>query len=133
VRELGRALDAREPVSDERMQEVLLLVGQCVARVIDHSERGVRVVAQEVCGGRVPDHRVQPPATTSVGPRTPTRDRDLPSFTDSLEHRLVDERGGRGDIAFLPLQQSRFIEAMSGAAPDSAPPTSTPTSRREWG
>jgi hypothetical protein len=40
----ARALDAREPVSDERAQEVRLLVGQCVARVIDHRERGVRVV-----------------------------------------------------------------------------------------
>ncbi len=52
VRALGRspgALYACEPFTDERTKEVWLLVGQCVARVIDHGERGVRVVVHVVC------------------------------------------------------------------------------------
>jgi hypothetical protein len=42
--------------------------------------------------------------------------RDLPSFTDSLERRLVDERGGRGDIAFVPLQQGALHRGDVGQA-----------------
>src|SRR4051812_49874206 len=57
----ARALDAREPLSEEGAQEVGLLVGQGVSRLVDHGERGVRIVVEEVGGGGIADRRVQPP------------------------------------------------------------------------
>ena len=61
-------------------------MGQGVTRVIDHRERGVRVVVYEVCSGRVSDRRVQPPRhderRTRV--RRPLVAGELLSLADSL-------------------------------------------------
>jgi hypothetical protein len=55
-------------VTDERGQEIRLLVGECVTRVIDHRERGVRVVATRSAAAAYPTVESSRPATSSVGP-----------------------------------------------------------------
>ena len=35
---------------------------------------------------------------------------ELPPLADPLERRLVDERGGRGDVAFVPLEHLRGLD-----------------------
>ena len=89
-----------------------MLVGQGVSRVVDHGERGVRVVVDEVGSGGIPDRRVQPPRHDHC--RTRVRRRviggELPPFADSLERRLVDERGGRGDVTFVPFEHLRGLD-----------------------
>jgi hypothetical protein len=96
----ARPLDAREPLSEESAQEFRLLVGQGVSRVVDHGERGVRVVVKEVGSGGIPDRRVQPPRHDQC--RTGVCRRVIggegPPLADSLERRLVDERCGRRDV-----------------------------------
>jgi len=105
-------LYAREPFCDECTKELWLLVGQRVTRVIDHREGGVRVVVHEVCSGRVPDCRVQSPRHDQrwTRVRRPLIAGELPSLADSLERRLVDERGRRADMAFVPLQHLRALD-----------------------
>ena len=36
--------------------------------------------------------------------------RKRPPFADSLERRLVDERGGWGDVAFVPFEHFRGLD-----------------------
>ena len=105
-----RAFDARQPLGDEGAQEIRLLVGQRVARVVDHRERGVRVVVDEVGRGRVPDRRVQPPRHDQrrTGVRRPGRGSAHRSPT--AHRRLVDERGGRGDEPFVPVEHLRGLD-----------------------
>jgi hypothetical protein len=80
-----------------------------VVRVIDHRERGLRVVMYKVCSGCVPGP--SSPAARHHQHRTgvhrPVIGRELPSLTDSLERRLVDQRGRRGDMMFVPLKDLR--------------------------
>jgi hypothetical protein len=96
----------RQPLDEEGVQEFRLLVGQRVSGVVDHGERGVRVVVDEVGGGGVSDRRVQPSrhdqGWARVGRRRNGRER--PPFPDSVERRLVGERGGGSDVPFEHLR-----------------------------
>jgi hypothetical protein len=51
----ARAFDAPEPLSQQGAQEFRLLVGQGVSRFVDHGERCVRVVIDEIGSGGIPD------------------------------------------------------------------------------
>src|SRR4051794_4578209 len=107
---LGRstgALDAREPLVDECTKQVWLLVGQGVTRVVDHGERGVRVVVEEVHGSLIPDSRVQLAGHDQrrTGVRRPWMPHELPPLADLLERHLVDERSRGADIALIALKQ----------------------------
>jgi hypothetical protein len=88
-----------------------LLVGQGVAGVVDHGERGVRVVVDEVDGGGEPDRRVHPPCHDQC--RTRVRrgvSGERPPFTDPIERCLVDQFRARGDVTLVTFEHLRGMD-----------------------
>ena len=81
-------------------------------RVVDHGERGVRIVVDEIDSGGIPDRRVQPPRHDHCRARVSRRviGGERPPFADSFERCLVDERGGRGDVTLVPFEHLRGLD-----------------------
>ena len=87
-------------------------MGQGVPRLVEHGERRLRVEVEQVGGRRAPDRRVQPPRHDDRRPRVRRGlvGGELPPLADPLERRLVDERGGGGDVPLVPLEHLRRLD-----------------------